>query len=357
MHVWLVRRHLQLQLQTARGRQHVYLWSESSGQSPKAAMCITFFVRNCIYLFGTKPRGYHWLSINCIISELFRAPGMVNPCWGGWGSLLWHSKAKGRAHSQGFWTFGTCWIFLDAFCTFDMFVVILVTCHNIVTVWHVMTCYDMLWHVMTCYDMLWHVMTCYDMLWHVMTCYDMLWHVMTCYDMLWHVMTCYDMLWHVMTCYDMLWHVMTCYDMLWHVMTCYDMLWHAMRCYDMLWHVMTCYDMLWHVMTCYDMLWHVMTCYDMLWHVMTCYDMLWHVMTCYDMLWHVMTCYDMLWHVMTSGRFQNIPEVRSLQMSSPNFPWTTQISDSEARALLEKMDAMFSWDLGISEICLDVWDQ
>ena len=32
--------------------------------------------------------------------------------------------------------------------------------------------------------------------------------------------------------------------------------------------------------------------------------------------------YDMLWHVMTSGRFQNIPEVRSLQMSSPNFPWT-----------------------------------
>jgi hypothetical protein len=78
----------------------------------------------------------------------------------------------------------------------------------------------------------------------------------------------------------------------------------------------------------------------------------------YDMLWHVMTCYDMLWHVMTSGRFQNIPEVRSLQMSSPNFPWTnTQISDSEARALLEKMDAMFSWDLGISEICLDVWDQ
>jgi hypothetical protein len=39
---------------------------------------------------------------------------------------------------------------LDAFCTFDMFVVI------------TLLLYDMLWHVMTCYDMLWHVMTCYD---------------------------------------------------------------------------------------------------------------------------------------------------------------------------------------------------
>lgn len=70
-------------------------------RAPKR-QCVLHFFRNYIYLFGTKPRGYHWLSINCIISELFRAPGMVNPCWGGWGSLLWHSKAKGRAHSQGF---------------------------------------------------------------------------------------------------------------------------------------------------------------------------------------------------------------------------------------------------------------
>ena len=38
---WLVRWHLQLQLQTARGWQHVYLWSESSRQSPKGAMRIT----------------------------------------------------------------------------------------------------------------------------------------------------------------------------------------------------------------------------------------------------------------------------------------------------------------------------
>ena len=41
---------------------------------------------------------------------------------------------------RAFWTFGTFWIFLDAFCTFDMFVVI------------TLLLYDMLWHVMTCYD-------------------------------------------------------------------------------------------------------------------------------------------------------------------------------------------------------------
>ena len=51
---------------------------------------------------------------------------------------------------------------------------------------------SVIWHVMTCYDITdthWHVR-------HIMTCMT-LWHVMTYYDMLWHVMTCYDILWHV----------------------------------------------------------------------------------------------------------------------------------------------------------------
>ena len=107
----------------------------------------------------------------------------------------------------------------------------------------------------------------------------------------------------------------------------------------------------------------------------------------YGCLWMFMVmkheCYIYVYyvcHIMTAGRFQTIPELfqkctdhHSLQMSSSHFKHVnlppfhgqiprSQIPDplgilSKARALLEKMDAMFSWDLGISETCLDVWDQ